>query len=205
MAFLGIKIPISTARLLAEIDIPGKKTGVHEMHITMLMFDDNWPISELAKSMEATYDIVSETKPFIVSIEEVTHFPKREDKPCAVIAPVVSNELHDLNKKLRKKFDKQDIEFDKKFKDFKPHVTLAYADEEPKKFKIDSLQFAVEEIILFGGDHGDSRIFVTMPLKGPEKKKNSSLLQKIDLFYKMAKVAPNSFMTPSYERRKTER
>lgn len=205
MAFLGVKIPTTTARLLADLDVPGKKTGVHEMHITMLMFDDNWPISELAKSMEAAYDIISETKPFIVNVKEVGCFPKREDKPCAIIAPIVSDDLHDLNEKLRKKFDKAGIEFDKKFKEYKPHVTLAYADEEPKKFKIDPLQFAVEEIILFGGDHGDSRIFITMPLKGPEKKKNSYLLQKVDLFYKMASEAPNSFMTPSYERRKNER
>lgn len=205
MAFLGVKIPVSTARLLSDIDVPGKKTGVHEMHITMLLFDDNWPISELAKSMETAYDIVSETKPFIVSLEEVSCFPKREDHPCAIIAPVVSDDLHDLNEKLRKEFDKNDIEFDKKFKEYKPHVTLSYSEEEIKAFKLDPLKFSVEEIILFGGDHGDSRIFVTMPLKGPEKKKNSELLRQIDLFCKMAEEDPYAFMTPSYERRKTER
>ncbi len=186
MAFLGIKIPTATARLLSNIEVPGENIGVHEMHVTILLFDDNWPITEFAKSLEAAYDIISDTKPFTATVKEITCFPAREGKPFPIIAPVVSDELHDLYKKLKRKFNKKDIEFDKKFKDYKPHITLSYDDKELKKFKIEPVEFVVQELVLFGGDQGDSRIFTTFPLKSPDRKKNSMLLQKIDAFYKMA-------------------
>jgi 2'-5' RNA ligase len=204
MAFLGIRVPIETARLLKEIDVPGENTANSEMHITLLCFEDNWPISELAKSLEAAYDIVSKIKPFRVTMNKVTCFPKRGDK-CAIIAPVKSAELHELRDKLAKSFDKEKIEFSKLFKDFKPHVTLSFNDEEIKERKIDEVEFVVQEVVLWGGDHGDDRIFITFPLKGPGKNKYSFLDQKLDTFYKLAKKPDILHTIPSIERRKVER
>lgn len=174
------------------------------MHITVLSFDDNWPISEIAKALETTYDVVSKMKPFLVVTEEVTCFPKREDN-CPIIAPVKSAELHELRDKLAKEFEKDKIDFSKLFKDYKPHVTLAYNDDEIEKFSIDPVEFSVQEIVLWGGDHGDDRIFITFPLKGPERQKNSLLQQKIDLFYKISQKPEITYLTPSYERRKVSR
>lgn len=205
MAFLGIPIKHETGRLLSGIDVPGTKMGASELHITVLCFEDNWPISEIAKALEAAYDVISDIKPFIISVDTVTCFPKRGDKPCPIIAPVQSDDLHDLSDKLRKEFDKRDIDYSKIFKEFKPHITLSYADEEVDKFKIDKLEFSVQEIVLWGGDNADDRVFVTFPLKGPRKTKNSKLLDKVELFYKMANETPNSFMMSSYERCKIKR
>jgi hypothetical protein len=72
MAFLGIRIPHETGRLLNQIDVPGDKISTSEMHITLLHFKNEWPISELTKSIEATYDIVAKYHPFLVSINKVT-------------------------------------------------------------------------------------------------------------------------------------
>jgi len=204
MAFLGIKIPTECGRLLTGLDVPGETTAVSEMHITMLLFEDNWPVSEIAKSLEAVYDIVSKMKPFRVTFDKVTCFPKHGDK-CAIIAPVKSAELHELRDKLAKEFEKEDIDFSKHFKDFKPHITLAYNNEEIDEFKIDEVEFTVQELVLWGGDHGDDRIFITFPLKAPEKHKHSYLMQKVDLFYKLAQKPDILYLTPSYERRKGER
>lgn len=206
MAFLGIKIPVETARLLADVDLPGKKVGVHEMHITILLFEDNWPISEISKALETAYDVVSKIKPFRVKTKKISCFPAKEGRPYPIIALMESDELQDLAKKLKRHFNKDDIDFDKTFKDYKPHITLAYHEKEIKDCKIEPVEFTVHEIVLFGGDHGDSRIFITFPLKSPEKKsKHSVLLQKAEIFYKLAQNPNIQHFTQSRERRKVDR
>jgi len=203
MAFLGIRIPHETGRLLTGIEVPGTTTAPSEMHITMLHFEDNWPISELARALEITYDVVSKVKPFIAMTEKVICFPKRGDT-CAIVAQVKSAELHELREKIAKKFDDEEIEFSKTFKDYKPHITLSYAEKEIDDFDIDPVEFSVSELVLWGGDHGDDRIFVTFPLKGPEKQKHAWLLQKATVFEKLANNS-QAYLTPSKERRKIER
>jgi len=205
MAFLGIRIPTETGRLLKNIDVPGDKESSSEYHITLLHFEDNWPISEIARALEATYDVVSKIKPFLVKVNKVGCFPKREDNPAPVIAKVTSDDLHDLREKLAKEFDKSEISFSKNFKNFNPHITLSYADKEVDEFDVDDLEFSIQELVLWGGDHGDDRIFITFPLKGPEKQKHALLLQKAIMFEKLANNPPQQYFSPSTERRKMER
>jgi 2'-5' RNA ligase len=98
MAFLGIRIPHETGRLLSKIEVPGEKTSTSEMHITLLYLGDEWPISEISKAMEAAFDIVSKTKPFTAEMNKVSHFPKNphdQDK-YPIITRVESKELHEL-------------------------------------------------------------------------------------------------------------
>ena len=130
MAFLGIRVNQDVGRLLTGIDVPGIKESVSEYHITILCFEDNWPITQVAKAMEAAYEVVSEFKPFLVKVDQVTSFPKREGYPRPIIGKVTSDELHKLCDKLRDKFDDENIDYKKTFKDFKPHITLAYHDSE---------------------------------------------------------------------------
>lgn len=202
MAFLGIRIPHEIGRLLQGIDVPGEKVSPSEMHITLLHFEENWPISEIAHALEATYDVVADIKPFIVETDSVTCFGS--DKP-AIVALVKGAELHEMREKLAKEFDDCKIEFSKNFPDYKPHITLSYNDEKIKDFEFDKLEFSISELVLWGGDHGDDRIFVTFPLKGPEKQKHSMLLQKATIFEKLANNPPQDHFLPTKERRKTDR
>lgn len=207
MAFLGIRIPHETGRLLSKIDVPGEKTSTSEMHITLLYLGDEWPISEISKAMEAAFDIVSKTKPFTAEVNKVSHFPKNphdQDK-YPIVTRVESKELHDLREKLAKKFDKDGIEFSKLHPDYKPHVTLAYSEDEPEDVSFEPLEFVVSEVVLWGGDHGDDRIFVTFPLAGPEVTKSSFLLQKAQVFEKLAGNPLQDVLTATRERRQTER
>lgn len=205
MAFLGIKVPREVARLFREIEIPGEKVAESEYHITILCFEDNWPISEVGKAMEATFDALQKFEPFHLETNVVTCFPKREDNPCPIIAKVKSKDLMKLNDALRKEFDKQKVKFDKTFKDYKPHITLSYAEDEIKDRKIKPIEFMAHEIVLWAGDHGDDRIFITFPLKGEKRKKSSYLLQKADVFQKLAGKESGAVLTQSFERRKEER
>lgn len=205
MAFLGIRIPHETGRLLAQIDVPGEKISTSEMHITLLHFQSEWPISELSKSIEATYDVVSKFHPFLISIGKMTSFSKNPEGNVPIIGKVDSEELMKLREKLADSFDKEDIDFSKTFKDYKPHVTLAYAEDKPDDKKFHPVEFVVSEIVLWGGDHGDDRIFVTFPLAGPNIDKNALLLKKIEIFEKIASNPLQDFFAPSKERRKIDR
>jgi 2'-5' RNA ligase len=187
MAFLGIRVPLEAGRLIKGLEVPGEKEAPSEYHITLLCFEDNWPISEISKALEATYDVISEIEPFAVKATQVSHFPKREDNPIPIIAPIKSEELHNLHQKLVKSFNSEKIDFKKTFKDFKPHITLAYSKNEHDDFEIDPpIEFVVNEVVLWCGDGGDDRVFITFPLKGPERTKNNCLIDKVNRFYKLA-------------------
>jgi 2'-5' RNA ligase len=205
MAFLGIRIPHETGRLLSQIEVPGEKSSLSELHITLLYFGDEWPISEISKSLEATYKVVSKFHPFIAKMSKVTCFPKNPEGKVPVITRIESEKLHELRDKLAKEFDDQKIEFSKVHKDFKPHVTLSYSEEEPKETEFHPLEFSIAELVLWGGDHGDDRIFVTFPLAGPAFDKNALLIQKAEIFEKIAGNPLQEVLTHTYERRKTER
>lgn len=205
MAFLGIKVPHEVARLFRDIEVPGEKVAESEYHITVLCFEDNWPIAEIAKAMEATYEVVKHFTPFHIKTNKVTCFPKREDSPCPIITKVESKDLMKLNTELKAEFDKQKVEYSKLHKNFSPHITLSYAEDEIKDLKIDMIEFFVHEIVLWGGDNGDDRIFITFPLKNSEKEKHSYLIQKAEVFQKLSTKEPNSVFKQSTERRKTKR
>lgn len=205
MAFIGIKISADITRLFRNMDLPGERVPENEQHITVLCFEENWPIADVAKAMETAYEIIKDIEPFQVKTSAVTCFPKREDNPVPIIAKVESKELSKVNKELKVAFDKAGVDYKDNFKDFNPHITLAYADEEIDKIKIKPVEFTVTEILLWGGDNGDDRIFITFPLRGVDTKKHSFLIQKVDVFHKLSSKSPEGFLSKTTERRLTPR
>jgi len=187
MALIGIKINHEIVRTLKNLDVPGNRTQDDEYHITIACFEDDVTMETILKAIKSAYDIVNNTKPFLISTEEITCFPKRENNPCAIIAKVNSEELHKLNNKIKSAFDEDEVEYSKLFKDYKPHITLSYHDEEIKSSKIEPVEFMVHEIVIFGGNNGDDKFCVTIPLKSSEYKKHSNLINKLDNFNKLAK------------------
>lgn len=188
MAFLGVRIPTEIGKMLKEIEVPGVTESSSEYHITILCFDDNWPITEVSKALEATYEVVNKEKPFTVTINCVDSFPKFKDNPLPIIARVESKDIHMLSDKLKEKFDEEGIDYKKNFKTFNPHVTLAYDKELDTfdKFDIDPIVFSVQNIVLWGGDYEDNRLFVNFQLKS---EKRADLMSKIESFYKTAQVS----------------
>lgn len=187
MAFIGIKIPHDVSRLFRDFEFEGERVSENDHHITVVCFEENWPLNKISKTMETVYEIIHETEPFLVKSDEITCFPKREDNPVPVIAKFKSKELIELNKNIKAALDKKKIKYMNNFKDYKPHMTLAYGPEEINTVKIEPVEFVVHEITLWAGDNGDDRLFITFPLKSPARKKNSFLEQKTSLFQKLAK------------------
>lgn len=205
MAFCGIRILHETGRLFSKIEVSGEKVSTSDLHITLLHFGDNWPISEVSKSLDAIYKVISETQPFLAKVDKISHFPPFDGSPYPIITKVKSPELMKMRAALAKECDKQKIEFSKIHKDFKPHITLSYSEDKPKDFELNNpIEFMVQEIVLWCGDHGDDRLFITFPLTGP-KSKNAMLEQKAGLFEKIAGNPLQDAFKTSYERRKIER
>jgi len=205
MAFLGIRVTHEVGRLLSSIEVPGKRVAASDMHITLLGFADNWPISELVNALKAAYDVVSTSKPFLVKTQRISCFTSKANQSAAIVARIESLELHKIHDKLAESFDKEKIDFCKDFKDYNPHISLSYNDKAIEEFEFEEVEFSVPELVLWGGDHGDDRVFITFPLQGPKKQKCSIVAQQADICEKLANNPPQNHLTASYERRKEER
>lgn len=203
MAFLGIKIPSQVGRLLKSIDVSGEKIPDSEYHITIAMFGDDWPVSEAAKALEVTFDVLKNIKPFKIKTNKLTCFPGG-DNGVPIIAKVDSKELQTVNDKLKESYDKENIDYSKIHKDFKPHITLSYSDKKIDDEKFEEIEFIVHELVLWCGDNGDDRLFVTFPLENKQNKKHSFLINKTNVFYTLARD-PKAFFTKTIDRRKIAR
>lgn len=175
MSFLGIRAPYEVARLIHEIDIPGIKQDTNHLHITLLYLGQETPIEELAKAMIATYAVSQNTSPFQVKLNSVDYFDVDDGNKYPIIAPITSNALSELNTNLKKSFDKMKVGYNKKFKTYKPHITLSFNDEPIKKTKIEPIVLSISELVLWCGSDGDNRMTITFPL---EIKENENISEK---------------------------
>lgn len=165
MAFIGLKVPHETARLLGQVKVEGEKVDLSEMHVTMIYLGSEVPIETIAKATTVAFEVTSQSRPFTLGTELVTSFPKNPDG-IPIIARVRSEELHALRQALTVAFDKAGVSYDKKYPEYKPHVTLAYlhgAKEAPPDQKIPPLEWGAGELVLWGGDHGDDKLTVIFP------------------------------------------
>ena len=175
MAFLGLKVPPETARLLSEIEVPGKKESRDRYHITVLYLGEDIDIKVLAQAMEVTLEVTSETKPFTVQCSRVSSFPGGDDG-TPIICPVNSDPLHDFQAKIRAAYDAAGIDYSKKHPEYKPHVTLAYSPDDIEEKRITTVEWGAHELVLWGGDQGDGRLVITFPfsLESPDPLQRSA-------------------------------
>jgi len=166
MAFIGVKVPAIAAGSLARIKVPGEHICPEDMHVTLLYLGKNVPIPEVLQATMASYLLTKRWAPFRAATRRVTTFPRNPDDGIPVIARVLCPELHRLNEALKKSLDFMEIEYSKKYPDFKPHVTLSYTEAEIADIKIPPVAWMVEELVIWGGDEGEERIAVTLPLGG---------------------------------------
>jgi 2'-5' RNA ligase len=165
MAFLFLKVPHETARLLHDVEVPGEKSHIEEMHITLLYLGKGIPFINIAKAMMVCHEVLEHQQPFLMRISKISTFPENPDDGVPIICPVESPELMIFQKTLANEFNKFGLEYDKKFPDFKPHVTLAY--DKNSDFKESPLPmpmiWAAQSMSIWGGDRGDGPAEINMP------------------------------------------
>jgi hypothetical protein len=138
--------------------------------VTVLYLGSKVPLDAICKVIPPVFEAVSKTKPFSVSTNRLSVFPPHpKEGTVPLICPIDSSELHALRKSICDACDAAGVEYSKTFKDYTPHVTLAYskdplvhADWGPDH-PITPLSWGAHELVLWGGDDGDKRIVVTFP------------------------------------------
>jgi 2'-5' RNA ligase len=169
MAFLGLRVPPETARILAEIDYGdfGEKEPPSAFHVTMCYLGKEVPIENVAAMIPVVFSVVAKTRPFTVATKKVSTFPPNPDAGTPIISLIDSPELHVFRETLCEAFDKAGITYDKKYPSYLPHVTLGYSPEPPQppiNLDTPTIEWGAHELVLWGGDSGDNRVIVTFPL-----------------------------------------
>lgn len=167
MAFIGISVPPEVSRLLSSIEVEGEKEDLSQLHVTVVYIGSEVPMETILKATEAMYDVLGKVDPFSCSLTSVEHFEPSEhsDGKYPVICPIISPALHQLRAALTKALDKVEVKYPNSFPEYKPHVTLAYSDKEPKPQTFKTLSWEVYEVVLWGGDSGEDRVHVSVPLR----------------------------------------
>jgi hypothetical protein len=68
-----------------------------------------------------------------------------------------------LQARLLAAYDTAGIKYENKFPEYKPHVTLAWAEDNIEEHRIPTVEWGAHEMVLWGGDEGDRRVIVTFP------------------------------------------
>jgi 2'-5' RNA ligase len=168
MAIICLRVPHEVTRLLDTIDVPGSRVLGSEKHVTVLHLGDDVPIDTLSSAVAAIYNVTSNWKPFSAMLDRIESFPKNEDG-VPIIMPVTSPELLELHAALSKSLDEVGVSYSKKFPEYKPHVTLSYAEKAKGLGTIEPLEWGVFDVILWGGEQGDGRLSAVFPFSLPGK------------------------------------
>ena len=167
VAFIGVPIPPQMRAVFKQFRVPGIPESADKLHITMVHLGKEVPIERVAQAAIVVYSTTKRTVPFSVRSNVITSF-KRGNDGMPIIALLDSPGLHALRAALCSALDAAGIEYSKKFPEYRPHVTLAYADldVQPPDRPISPVQWDVDEIVVWGGDNGANKVVAVLPLEG---------------------------------------
>ena len=170
MAALMFQVPSETARILHEIPVPGNPE-LHDPHITVMYLGKDVAVEAIGEMLPVIFDVTSTTAPFSVKTSHISNFPAGNEG-VPVIARIESPALHEFRQRLADAFDENDLFFDKKFPDYKPHTTLAWDPNEDTTVDIDipEVSWGAHELLLWGSNRGTGRLVIKFPLSLPQGK-----------------------------------
>lgn len=165
MAFIGIEVPATVAAKLAGMGAPGSPEDPSFMHVTMVYLGKKAPLDRIVLATVVLYSLCRETKPFNAGFAMRTSFPDRGNG-SPVIARVVSPGLHEFRANLVSRLRAAGVEYDEKFPEFKPHVTMSYSDVTVPDAPMEPTVWTVGSVSMWGGDSGRERMSVDVELAG---------------------------------------
>lgn len=130
MAIVTLAVPRGVASYLTRLDVPGERTPVDEMHVTIVQMDQELDPVQVATIAGIVRDVVSKRESFQATLERITHFPP-SDHGFPIICPVTSEGLLRLHETITSALDANRIEYSKKFPTYRPHVTVSWSTMEP--------------------------------------------------------------------------
>lgn len=166
MAFIGLRVPSETGRLIETIDVPGEKKKTSEYHVTILYLGKNLSIEAVAQAMMAAYNITSKTNPFVCGVKNISSFPENPDDGVPVILPVISPGLMKLRIDLEQSFKDSGVPYSNKY-DFNPHVSVSFIkDKSSASYEAPMpgpLTWTASEIVIWGGNKNDEVVSISLP------------------------------------------
>jgi 2'-5' RNA ligase len=162
MSMIAVPISEDISNLFRALEVPGDKD--FSDHITLFYLGDSINIKTVNKVIPIIFDYLDNLSPFEIEASEISCFPPSKEGIYPIILNIDSNKLKKIRKDLSELFNKAKIDYDKKFKIFKPHLTLSFSEQEIKSFKIKKVSWQVNRISLYCGDNGKSKIYVEFPL-----------------------------------------
>jgi 2'-5' RNA ligase len=166
---IGIRVPAEVGRILEQQEVPGEPHSASDIHITVLYIDKASPILNVAKTMVAAYSVTSKTRPFQITIQNISSFPRNPDDGIPIICLVDSPELQTIHHALKAEFDRLQVPYRHKYPEYKPHVTLSYIKEETSGDDVFNsslpgpVSFTVYELSIMGYAD-DAHVRVELPL-----------------------------------------
>lgn len=164
MALLCLKVPVETGRLFSSIEVPGKKNEIDSLHVSLLYLGKETELEAILLAIQVTYQTLANWYPFQVSTRWVSTFKGDPDGTKPVICRVESDDLYELQEALKEAFEEEGVPFSNKFPEYRPHVTLSYHKGDVPDFIIPKISWTVSEVVLWGGDEGESDMIVRFPL-----------------------------------------
>ncbi len=166
MAFIGLKVPAPEAARLLSLPVPpGSPLTAGEMHITLLYLGKGVPVVSTLGAVMGCHTVAARWKPFRVHAALLTSFPAGEDG-VPVIVRVVSEELMAFQAQLKAAMERMSVPFSDKYPEYKPHVTLTYANEAVQPTKVGPVSWDVGEVTVWGGEEMDKVVSATVYMMG---------------------------------------
>lgn len=160
--WMGFRVPRDTSQVLKQFDVPGTPEDVETLHTTLIYMGET-SLQTFCEAVEALYPLVSGTEPLHLSTRRVTCFSKGDDG-VPIICDVESADLHEISKAVRETLDMAEIEYNKKYPVYKPHVCLAYAKEPIQDIEFDPIEWTVNSLDFWLGHNGEA-MSVKIPFK----------------------------------------
>lgn len=166
MAFVWIPVPAQVSSKFLELTNEEKKTDHAEMHVTVFFLGKNTDRKQLLLAVEACSNVAEKFQPFSVIGAMLSSFPENPDHKSGVpiIVRLISNDLMMLREHLRLEFKKLGVEYDTKFLDYKPHVTIAYGSIQLNPKPIDPIKWENSKIVISGNGSMRDQFFTEMKL-----------------------------------------
>jgi len=143
-----IKLPTELGK-----KFPDLKEDDSPAHITVLYLGDQSSKAE-EEIVEAVKEVIKSTDPFECELGSLGYFKHDEDDQKIAYVKVKSDDLRNLHHRLVKAMNNHEIEWENKWPEFKPHVTLAYMDDLEAVYdgKIPSGSWLCDEVEIWGFD-----------------------------------------------------
>lgn len=116
----GLKIPDNLLKIDPEEDLKGREENPH---ITVLYGLDTKDCKEVKKA-------VGKMEPITVTLGDISFFSNKDKEYDVLKVDVKSNELKQLNDRLNNRLSSSGATF----KDYKPHITIAYMEKGTGRF-----------------------------------------------------------------------